>query len=143
MINEFCGDNAFLSNFHPSPITVDGILYKTVEHAFQAAKTSDKAIKQAIADKPTPGQAKRAGGSRGIIKDFDPSKWESVKVEVMERLLRLKFQDPHLAAKLKATGDQTLVEGNTWNDTFWGICLKTGKGENHLGRLLVKIRSEI
>lgn len=123
MIKQFHNEHDFLSNFHPSPITVDGILFPTVEHAFQAEKTHDKATKQQIATKKTPGQAKRAGGSRGIIKDFAPSTWERNKVKVMERLLRLKFQDPNLAAQLKATGDQELQEGNTWNDTFWGISL--------------------
>ncbi len=143
MIKQFHGEHAFLSNFHPSPITIDGITFPTVEHAFQAEKSNDKTIRQAIADKPTQGQAKRAGGSRGIIKDFVQSTWERNKVKVMERLLRIKFKDPILAAQLKATGDQQLEEGNTWNDTFWGVSLKTGKGENNLGKLLMKIRSEL
>ncbi len=143
MIKQFHGEHAFLSNFHPSPITIDGILYSTVEHAFQAAKTNDTATKQTIAAKDTPGKAKRAGGKRGILTDFDQTAWESVKIQTMERLLRLKFQDPTLAAQLKATGDQELQEGNIWNDTVWGISLKTGKGQNHLGKLLMKIRSEI
>jgi predicted NAD-dependent protein-ADP-ribosyltransferase YbiA (DUF1768 family) len=42
---------------------------------------------------------------------------------------------------LKATGDEELVEGNWWNDTFWGVC--NGVGENNLGKLLMKIRAEL
>jgi len=143
MIKQFHGEHAFLSNFHPSPITIDGILYKTVEHAFQAAKTNDKTTKQTIADKEKPGQAKRAGGKRGILPDFDQAAWESIKIQTMEHLLRLKFQDPTLAAQLKATGDRELQEGNIWNDTVWGISLKTGKGQNNLGKILMKIRVEM
>lgn len=142
MIPKFTGEHAFLSNFHPSPIEIDGITYPTVEHAFQAAKTNDHATKQAIAAKDTPGKAKRAGGKRGIIKDFDPA-WETRKVQVMAELCRLKFQDPELRAKLLATGDQELQEGNNWNDTFWGVSLKTGKGQNNLGKILMQIRAEI
>lgn len=38
IINSFTGKYAFLSNFYPSPITIDNIQYPTVEHAFQAQK---------------------------------------------------------------------------------------------------------
>jgi predicted NAD-dependent protein-ADP-ribosyltransferase YbiA (DUF1768 family) len=31
-----------------------------------------------------------------------------------------------------------LIEGNWWGDTYWGVC--NGVGENHLGKLLMKIR---
>lgn len=141
MIRQFTGKHAFLSNFHPSPIEVDGIQFPTVEHAFQAAKTSDPEVKRRIAEKDTPGKAKRAGGRRGIIKDFDPA-WDSKKVQIMTQLCRLKFQDPTLRSQLLETGEQQLEEGNNWNDTFWGVSLKTGKGQNHLGRILMQIRSE-
>lgn len=61
----------------------------------------------------------------------------------MRTLVRLKFEDPILREKLIATGDQELQEGNTWNDTFWGISLKTGKGRNELGKILEEIRKEV
>ena len=63
----------------------------------------------------------------------------------MEELLRLKFAQPYLRDLLIATGEQKLIEGNYWHDNFWGSCSceKCGdKGENHLGRLLMKLRSE-
>ena len=44
----------------------------------------------------------------------------------MADLLRQKFSHPDLAVLLLATGDEDLVEINTWGDTFWGIC--DGKG---------------
>lgn len=143
MIEKFTGQYAFLSNFYASPITYEGIIYPTVEHAFQAAKTDDPEIRKIIAAKAKPGQAKYAGGRRGIIKDFDFNAWEAKKVAVMEACVRAKFQHPELRAQLKDTGDQELQEGNHWNDTFWGVSLKTGKGKNHLGRILMKIRDEI
>ncbi len=46
-----------------------------------------------------------------------------------------------LREKLLATGDRKLVEGNTWGDTFWGVC--RGNGKNHLGKILMKIRAEL
>lgn len=59
----------------------------------------------------------------------------------MDELLRQKFSNLEMFEKLLETGDEFLVEGNNWNDTFWGVC--NGKGENHLGVLLMSIRSEI
>jgi len=143
MIAQFKGPYAFLSNFHPSPIHYEGIDYPTVEHAFQAAKTNDQETRKLIAAKDTPGKAKRAGGRRGILPDFDQSAWEARKLDVMEQVCRLKFAIPELAELLRSTGDQELQEGNNWNDTVWGVSLKTGKGQNNLGRILMKIRDSI
>ena len=143
MIKSFVGQYEFLSNFHPSPIHYEGQTYPTVEHAFQAAKTQDTQTRQKIASKATPGQAKRAGGRRGILIDFDQTAWEAKKLQVMETLLRLKFQNPELRDLLVATGDTPLQEGNNWNDTYWGVSLKTGKGKNMLGKLLEKVRQEL
>jgi hypothetical protein len=136
-IDRFTGDYDFLSNFHPSPIDVDGILYPTVEHAFQAAKTSIPEEKQALAETATPGSAKRLGRKVQLRSD-----WEQVKVGIMEELVRLKFTThPDLREQLLATGDAELVEGNNWNDRFWGVC--RGKGQNQLGKILMKVRSEL
>ena len=41
------------------------------------------------------------------------------------------------------TGNLVLEEGNGWHDTFWGVDLKTGEGENHLGRILMQVREEL
>ena len=142
-IKQFTGKNSFLSNFHPSPIHYQGIDYPSLEHAFQAAKTDDAETRWKIAEKDTPGKAKRAGGRRGILKDFDQAAWEAKKDAVMETLVRLKFQNPELAAQLLGTGDAQLEEGNIWNDTYWGVSLKTGKGRNKLGEILMRVRNEL
>ena len=136
MISEFDKEWAFLSNFYWSEIEFEGITYPTNEHFFQAMKTLDLTERIAIARAGTPGQSKRMGRSVKLRSD-----WEDIKLSVMETALRLKFADPELAAMLKATGDEELVEGNWWNDTFWGVC--NGVGENNLGKLLMKIRAEL
>ena len=62
----------------------------------------------------------------------------------MEQGLRAKFeQNILLKTFLIETGDQELQEGNYWNDKEWGVCLKTNKGKNKLGKLLMKIRKEL
>lgn len=136
MINSFEGKYAFLSNFYEHPISEGSLTFPTNEHYFQAMKTLDLTERIAIARAGTPGQSKRMGRSVKLRSD-----WEDIKLSVMETALRLKFADPELAVMLKATGDEELVEGNWWNDTFWGVC--NGVGENNLGKLLMKIRAEL
>lgn len=134
MIAEFQGEYRFLSNFWPVSVRLDGVVYASVELAYVASKTTDKAAREKIVGM-TPGQAKRFGRTLRLRAD-----WEAVKLGVMEDLLEQKFAHPTLRAALIATGDQELQEGNTWGDTFWGVC--RGKGQNHLGKLLMKIRSQ-
>lgn len=141
-IDCFDGEFAFLSNFFPSPVTlphpVTGVpkVFPTVEHAFQAAKTLDPDEWETIRAQPTPGKAKRAGRKATMRPD-----WDQVKLSVMERLVEEKFSKRRLAELLLATGERPLIEGNTWGDRFWGVC--DGQGENHLGRILMRVRHRL
>lgn len=134
-ITSFDGKYRFLSNFLYCEVGLDGDLYPSVEHAFQAAKTKNSAMRYRIRMAKTPGQAKRMGRKCVLCED-----WEETKILVMESLLRKKFRHPNLKRLLLATGDAELIEGNNWGDTFWGVC--NDIGENNLGKLLMKIRSE-
>lgn len=135
-ITSFKGDHSFLSNFHPSPLVYEGIEFPTAEHAFQAAKSLDNADRQRIAGLATPGKAKFAG-KRVKLREG----WNDIRVRTMTEILLRKFANPDLAAALLATGDARLIEGNTWNDTFWGVC--RGKGQNQLGQILESIRATL
>ncbi len=142
MIDSFTGEYGFLDNFYQSPVACYGRLVPTVEHGFQAAKTWDSDERDAILNASTPGEAK-ALGRRARLR----SNWEEIKFAWMEDLLRQKFSDLELAVRLLATGERELVEGNTWHDNIWGDCCcprcKAKPGQNHLGRLLMKIRTEL
>jgi hypothetical protein len=62
----------------------------------------------------------------------------------MEDLVRQKFtRHPDLKEKLLATGNRPLYEGNTWRDHFWGVSSKTLKGQNHLGKILMRVREDL
>ena len=142
MIAMFDGKYAYLSNFFPSPFEVDGITFPSVEHWFQAYKTTDPAEFKAIATAETPGKSKRMGRGCKLRPD-----WEEVKTDVMLGGLRHKFENPELRAKLLATGDEELMEGNTWHDNTWGNCVcqkcQNIPGRNMLGMLLMELRTEI
>ena len=134
----FFGNNRFLSNFHPSTVKLDGMDYPTVEHAYQAAKTSDTSIRKTIRDAISPKEAKRLAFK--LIKMDDGARrfWDGKKYTVMFTLCRQKFEDPELRKLLLETGQAELVEANWWNDTYWGVC--NDQGENNLGKILMKIR---
>lgn len=137
MINSFSGKYRFLSNFYPSPIAINGIVYPTVEHYFQAMKTTDIALRKEIAKASSPGNAKRMGRKILLRKD-----WETLKITVMMEGLTAKFTTyPELQKKLIATAPQQLIEGNTWGDKYWGMY--NGRGQNMLGLMLILLRSTL
>lgn len=142
MVSSFTGQFAFLSNFAPVEIEYEGLTYRTVEHAFQAAKSLDRADREQIAASVRPARAKRLGRKVTLRTD-----WEDVKVSIMEDLVRAKFAaEPLYAQGLLDTGDDYLLEGNVWHDTFWGSC-DCGRcerpGANNLGIILMKVRDDL
>jgi hypothetical protein len=135
-VDRFEGEYAFLSNFYEHEFTYDGLRWPTAEHAYQASKTLDRGIRLAIRGARSAGLAKKMG-NRVLLRRH----WEATKVGVMREILRAKFlNDPVLCGRLIGTGDDYLVEGNTWGDTFWGMV--NSKGNNWLGLLLMEVREE-
>ena len=136
IIDSFTGKYRFLSNFFPCKICFNNINYPSVEHAYVASKTLDRNIREHIATIDSPGKVKKFGRTLEIRDD-----WEEVKLSFMDSFLREKFSpEMILSEMLEATGYAKLIEGNHWGDTFWGVC--NGVGQNHLGKLLMAIRSE-
>lgn len=136
MIDSFSGSNRFLSNFFPSPINwrFAEVVFPTVEHGFVWHKTTNPWLRRQILEQTTPGRVKRFGRTLELRPD-----WDDIKLSVMRELVMEKFsQHPELRELLLKTGDQELVEGNHWGDTFWGVC--DGVGENHLGLILMEVR---
>lgn len=134
-IESFQGPYRFLSNFWPARVSLDGESYPSVEHAYQAAKTLDLEARASIRLAASPGFAKRMGRLLTIRPD-----WDDVRLGVMYQLVQQKFDGP-LGRLLLETGDRELVEGNTWGDRFWGVCL--GEGSNHMGKILMSVRAEL
>jgi ribA/ribD-fused uncharacterized protein len=133
----FKGEYRFLSNFYTAPVELDGIEYKSTEHAYQAAKTLDASERRHVREAVKPNEAKELG--QNVKKRPE---WEQIKISVMKELVKQKFtKHKDLKEKLLATGDAYLEETNHWHDTFWGVC--KGKGENHLGKILMEVREEI
>ncbi|MFJ7440876.1 NADAR family protein [Methylorubrum thiocyanatum] len=140
----------FLSHFHPAEIELDGETWPTVEHWYQAQKSSDPRYREAIRSASTPGRAKRLAGmpvssrrdhgswflANGLLPRED---WEAVKRDLMRRADAAKYdQHRDLAARLLATGGAEIVEDSP-HDAHWGIG-RTGLGANWAGRILMEVR---
>ena len=129
----------FLSNFAAFPVAIDGRVWPTTEHYFQAQKFEDAARAERIRTTRSPAIAARLGRSRAVPIRAD---WEEVKDAVMLKALRHKFaQHPPLAQMLLATGRAMIVEHRA-RDRYWGDG-GDGSGKNMLGRLLMQVRDEV
>lgn len=127
------------SNFADFPITLDGKLWPTSEHYFQAQKFKDAKLRERIRRANSPALAAREGRSRKNPLRRD---WDSAKDQVMRDAVRAKFsQHPVLRELLLSTGDAVLIE-HTENDAYWGDG-GDGRGKNRLGRILMQVREEL
>lgn len=136
-IKGFSGEFRFLSNFVKCWVQLDGELYSSTEAAYQAAKTIDPLMREAIRCASTPGKAKRLGPKGPHLR----CDWEDIKEDVMRDLLIQKFSQEPFTELLLKTGDAYIEETNTWGDVYWGVC--NGFGKNRLGIILMEIRSHL
>lgn len=150
-IEQFNGENYFLSNTYMLENWIkssDGLVVPAVEHGYQAQKFVDHRIQEEIALTPNGAEAHKL--AHKLIEDDKIEKhpdFDNVehKIEIMRYWIRQKFtSNLGLGDKLVATGDMLLIQGNIWNDRFWGVDPPgSSDGQNHLGRLLMEQRSEL
>lgn len=136
IIAKFSGEYFFLSNFYPGG-------NNTTEHYYQALKFKQEKLQNLVLAQPTPGDAKKMSRK---LSHYVREDWFDLSLVAMEICLRSKFESGALREKLIATYPAYLVEGNHWHDNFYGDCTcrkcKPIEGENHLGKLLMKLREE-
>jgi ribA/ribD-fused uncharacterized protein len=141
----------FLSHFWPSTFTLDGEMWPTVEHYYQALKSDDPDYRAAIRAAKSPGHVKRLAASPDAPRRISQSSWfreagkqpragwHEAKLGIMRRADNAKYlQNPPLADLLLATGTAELAEDST-SEPFWGIG-PDGAGTNWAGRVLMEVR---
>lgn len=140
MIHTFKDENRWLSNMTLVNIHFDGLTFKSVEHAYQSAKSDSLDWKMFCYTEESPYKIKIKSKEISIVDN-----WDDIKLGLMEGLLNQKFRQEPFKTQLLNTGDENIQEGNEWGDKFWGVDLKSSPniGENHLGRLIMKIRDKI
>lgn len=139
-IDNFNGVFDFLNNEYPCAVYLEGRLYPSVFHAFQAARSEKDHERAKIA------LAESLQELYELATEIeDPPEWANKRLTVMEKCLRDKFRrHRELRERLRKTGNRDLI--NTYADRstsnlFWGMV--EGKGQNHLGHLLQNIRLDI
>lgn len=140
VIKGFFGDYRFLSNFYDSPVYYEGLLYRSSECAYQAAKLLPH-YRSAL-------QSVSAATSKKIWKSFGEDslydncaeEWDERKYDIMSSIVFEKFlRNKVLRHKLSSTGDRHLEETNWWKDVCWGVDINLG-GKNWLGIILMNTR---
>lgn len=131
------------SNLYRRSILLDGEVFPTAEHAYQAGKARKSEVRAWILAAPSP--ALVAMAAHGLYTwDIVPD-WSRIKFDRMRRVLRAKFtQHEDLAAILLSTGDARLVEAATVDNPvnrLWGEV--NGRGQNMLGQLVSETRTEL
>lgn len=143
-ISDFKGDHAFLLPSFECPVFLSGDTesYPSYEHALQASRFSLLEERCLIRETPLIRDVKK------MTSRFDSNrgeKWKQECMNIAEQLLRDKFiRSKEMTSKLKATGKKSLVYANTYGELYWGTSVEDRhKGQNRLGKLLEKIRSDI
>jgi len=131
----------WFSNMEPldTPFTYKGITYNTVENFYQSMKLPDTRLDlRAEIAAMSPHKAKTEIRNKSKYPWRDT--WDQAfSLVIMEYGLRIKFAPgTSWYTKLKETEGE-IVEWNNWGDRVWGKTLD-GVGENHLGKILMKIR---
>jgi ribA/ribD-fused uncharacterized protein len=140
-IKGFFGPWVFLSNFYDSPVYYEGLLYRSTECAYQAAKLLPHY--RPLLQNVSSATSKKTWKSFGEDSLYDncPDEWDGRKYDVMSSVVFDKFlRNKVLRQKLLDTGDRYLEETNLWRDVVWGVDHKLG-GTNWLGRILMNTRT--
>jgi ribA/ribD-fused uncharacterized protein len=138
-VGDFCG----LSNLHPRPMMFEGVAYASAEHAYQAARARDPAVRAWLMAAPSP-ELVAAAGDALPLDDIAPD-WAVFHVALMERIVRAKFvEHGDLRRLVLSTGTAKIVEWAPEDSAiarFWGEY--EGVGENTLGVMLMRLRDEL
>lgn len=131
--------NFCFSNFSAHTVTYKDVTYPTAEHAFHGQKFVDEELCKQIKQCGSPLEAWELAKE---LKSQRRTDWDDVKVEILTEIIREKVnQHEEVKSALLATDDREIIEINE-NDDFWGSG-SDGKGQNHTGKILMRIRSEL
>lgn len=133
----------YFSPYTAHAIELDGVVYPTVEHAYQCERYDDPAIRAEILATRSPVKAWEASTKHKPAQKAD---FPSRKRKVMKHLMRLKAEQHEEVRKaLIESGDMTIVKHiDTYppGDGFWDDG-PDGTGENQMGKIWMEIREEM
>ena len=126
------------SNFSSFKVEWKGVLWMTSEHAYQAAKFNDEKIVKEIRESISAHDSKKTAHK---YRDLVREDWDDIKLKIMEKIIEAKLaQHSFIQKRLKETKNREIIEDSS-KDSFWGWG-PDKKGENHLGKIWMKLRDE-
>ncbi len=146
-------ENGYLSNWYPSPFTLDGVAFSSMEQYMMYRKEvcfgDDKVAAQILVTEDV-AEIKTLGR---LVSGYDESLWNGVRqIVVYEGLLAKFSQNSELGEQLKKTGNTVLAECAV-KDRIWGIGLSMHdsdrldhakwQGQNLLGYALMMVREKL
>ncbi len=135
----------YFSPYTAHAIEVGGVVYPTVEHAYQCQRYTDKKIIEEIRNARSPVKAWEVSTKYKHVQ-IPEFKKEDYKLEVMKGLMKLKAeQHEEVRRALVDSGDLKIVKRIITyppGDGFWDDG-EDGKGLNHTGRMWMEIREEL
>ncbi len=133
----------YFSPYTAHALEIDGVVYPTVEHAYQCMRYDDKKIIEEILSARSPVKAWETSTK---YKHLQIADFRDRKLEVMKKLMRLKVEQHEEVKKvLVDSGDVQIVKHITTyppGDGFWDDGVN-GEGLNHMGRMWMEIREEL
>ena len=146
----------WMSNWTPSNLKIyyDGELFTNSEQIFMYIKA------KFFGDENKAGEIVRLGSNPAIAKKlgrevsgYDEEAWSTSRFDAMYAAVKAKFEsDRVLAKQLMETDTKTLVEASPV-DIIWGVGIhekddaildeSNWKGQNLLGKVLMKVRTEL
>jgi len=128
-----------LSRCSEHSFELDGHVWQTVEHYYQALKFENPDYQGRIANALNSKAARKLGRARFKRKRSD---FKQVRDTLMTRALYIKAKThADVSERLLNTGEQSLVE-NSQFDYYWG-CGRDHRGDNHYGKILMKVRKKL
>ncbi len=135
----------YFSPYTAHAIEIDGVIYPTVEHAYQCSRYTDPKIISEILMAKSPVKAWEASSKYKHLQ-IPEFKDPEHKLKVMEKLMRLKAeQHEEIRKALVNSGDLEIVKHIVTyppGDGFWDDS-EDGKGLNHIGKMWMKIREDV
>lgn len=142
-----------LSTYYPCNITVYDVKYRSVQQMYQALKAKHFGDLTAYTMIMKSWSPRTQGEIGSTVENFNPENWQKKSQEVMERAIKLKFEQNEKERKfLLDTGKAILVFASQ-NQPYWGNGLSmeaeentvpaNWKGNNKLGAILMKVRDEL
>ena len=130
----------FLTPFIQEYVTVNGVEYPTIIGAYYG--TLHPQYEALFREMHNPAEVQSVAVEMGLCCDDDKA------FKTMEEVLRIRYSNPAKKELLLSTKGLEIVQLNYSHENKWGSCnckdcVENKRGENHYGKMLMKIRDEI